>query len=153
LWSQGFAPSTACHLILSLSPYPSEPGPRIQRFLEMMKGSDVDVDDDLTGQSFRIKNPNAVASVRLRGELFCLGRLRIHLGGIIRNQDFHGRVRAWQCGLKRLALIDYERVVSGLPRAVLALVIIVIDAFRRVALKKGALIELIKACWIYVDNP
>jgi iron-sulfur cluster insertion protein len=30
--------------------------------LEMMKGSEVDFVDDLMGQSFRIKNPNAVAS-------------------------------------------------------------------------------------------
>jgi iron-sulfur cluster assembly accessory protein len=30
--------------------------------LEMMKGSEVDFVDDLIGQSFRIKNPNAVAS-------------------------------------------------------------------------------------------
>ena len=30
--------------------------------LEMMKGSELDFVDDLMGQSFRIKNPNAVAS-------------------------------------------------------------------------------------------
>ena len=30
--------------------------------LEMMKGSEVDFVDDLMGQSFRIKNPNAIAS-------------------------------------------------------------------------------------------
>ena len=30
--------------------------------LEMMRGSEVDFVDDLMGQSFRIKNPNAVAS-------------------------------------------------------------------------------------------
>ena len=30
--------------------------------LEMMKGSEVDFVDDLMGQSFQIKNPNAVAS-------------------------------------------------------------------------------------------
>jgi iron-sulfur cluster assembly accessory protein len=30
--------------------------------LEMMKGAEVDFVDDLMGQSFRIKNPNAVAS-------------------------------------------------------------------------------------------
>jgi iron-sulfur cluster assembly accessory protein len=30
--------------------------------LEMMKGSEVDFVDDLMGQSFRINNPNAVAS-------------------------------------------------------------------------------------------
>ena len=30
--------------------------------LEMMKGSEVDFVDDLMGQSFRIRNPNAVAS-------------------------------------------------------------------------------------------
>jgi iron-sulfur cluster assembly accessory protein len=30
--------------------------------LEMMKGSEVDFVDDLMGQSFRIKNPNATAS-------------------------------------------------------------------------------------------
>ena len=30
--------------------------------LEMMKGAELDFVDDLMGQSFRIKNPNAVAS-------------------------------------------------------------------------------------------
>ena len=30
--------------------------------LEMMKGSELDFVDDLLGQSFRVKNPNAVAS-------------------------------------------------------------------------------------------
>ena len=30
--------------------------------LEMMKGAELDFVDDLMGQSFRVKNPNAVAS-------------------------------------------------------------------------------------------
>ena len=34
--------------------------------LEMMKGSELDFVDDLMGQSFKVKNPNAVASCRFR---------------------------------------------------------------------------------------
>ena len=38
--------------------------------LEFMGGAEIDYVDDLIGQSFQIKNPNAVAVVRLRHELF-----------------------------------------------------------------------------------
>ena len=38
--------------------------------LEFMGGAEIDYVDDLIGQSFQIKNPNAVAVLRLRHELF-----------------------------------------------------------------------------------
>ena len=40
--------------------------------LEMMRGSELDFVDDLMGQAFKVKNPNAVALLRLRGELLDL---------------------------------------------------------------------------------